>query len=164
MRKGLFFKIALLFILVILQSSRFEIMSIYGIKPDFIMLFVCLISLYGGGIEGTVFGFLGGTIQDLLSGGLFGAGAFSKTLCGYLLDKSTKRLDIETLPVQLLLVLFFSVFDGIIIFFFHWAFDYASFFKGRFIIRILGQAIYNVLIWPFFIFIVSKCKRRMGIV
>lgn len=153
--------ILLLLLILIIQSTRFTFFSIQGVKPDLVLLFVCIISLREGSIHGTVFGFIGGIAQDFLSNGLLGAGAFGKSLWGYLIGKSGQRLDTGSLPVQIGLIFFFSICDALLIHFLTWAFHHPSFLKGRLVFYIFGQAVYNCIIWPFFAYILASFERLL---
>lgn len=108
-----------------------------------------------------MFGFIGGIIQDLFSNGILGAGAFGKSLWGYLIGKSTKRLDTASLPVQIGLVFFFSVFDGLLINLLGFIFHYSAFLKGKFLLDIFAQAIYNCIVWPIFTYVFVRIKNLL---
>ena len=84
--KTLFYYIGLLLIILIIQSTRFDFWTIYGIKPDLVLLLLFVISFREGSIIGTAFGFFGGLAQDFLSNGILGSGAFAKSLWGRLMS------------------------------------------------------------------------------
>jgi len=162
MKRNTIYYLLLLFFTLLVQSTKFDFMSIYGIKPDLVLIFVCFVSLREGGICGTIYGFVGGIIQDLFSNGLLGASAFAKSLWGYLIGKSIKRLDTTSVVAQLTLVFFFSIFDGSLICILNWAFLSFSFFKGSFVFYIFSQALYNCIVWPFFILISGKIEKALS--
>lgn len=71
-------------VLLILQSTAFSYIAIYGIKPDFLLILVILNGFLRGTREGAFLGFLAGVIQDMTYGGYFGLNALTKMAAGYL--------------------------------------------------------------------------------
>jgi rod shape-determining protein MreD len=77
--------IGLLFVL--LQITLLNLLSIKGIKPDVIVLFIIARALAEGPIAGIVWGFLFGLLLDTISGGLTGLGALAYSLAGFIAGK-----------------------------------------------------------------------------
>jgi rod shape-determining protein MreD len=161
--KALFYYIGLLLIILIIQSTRFDFWSIYGVKPDLVLLLLFVISFREGDITGTVFGFFGGLTQDFFSNGLLGSGAFAKSLWGFLAGKSNQRFDTHSLVVQIGLLFCISIFDGLLIHFLIGVLRHPASFKGRIAYCIVFQAIYNCLLWPFFSYGLACVEKRLGI-
>jgi len=149
--------------MLLIQSTRFDFWSIHGVKPDLILLLLFIISFRENSIIGTVFGFFGGLTQDLFSNSLLGSGAFAKSLWGYLIGKSDKRFDTNSLIVQIGLVFFISIGDGLLIHFLMELFHHPASFKGRVAFVVFGQALYNSLIWPLFYYGIARIEKRLGI-
>lgn len=78
--------LAVLFLagVALLQTTLAPHLTFRGAKPDFMLLVVISWSLLRGGREGMVWGFFGGLMLDLLSGGPFGVFTLSLVLIGYL--------------------------------------------------------------------------------
>ena len=161
MKKRTLYNIVLLFFILLIQSTRFDFWSIHGVKPDLILLFVFIIGIKEGSIPGTLFGFMGGLAQDILSNGVLGAGAFGKSLWGYLTGKSNQRLDTGSMAVQIGLIFFFSVCDGLLIHLLTCKFKHPVNLQSGFIFYILGQAGYNCIIWPFFAYLLDSLERHL---
>ncbi len=161
--KTLFYYIGLLIIILIIQSTRFDFWSIYGVKPDLVLLLLFVISFREGSITGTVFGFIGGLAQDFFSNGLLGSGAFAKSLWGFLAGKSNQRLDTHSMVVQIGLLFCISIFDGLLIHAIIGILRNSISFKERNVYFIFFQAIYNCLVWPFFSYALSRIKKSAGI-
>ncbi|MGA1839576.1 MAG: rod shape-determining protein MreD [bacterium] len=158
--KAIFYYICLLIIILIIQSTRFDFWSIYGVKPDLVLLLIFVISFREGSITGTVFGFIGGLAQDFFSNGLLGSGAFAKSLWGYLAGKSNQRLDTHSIVVQIGLLFCISVLDGLLIHCLIVILRHPVSFKGRIAYSIVFQAIYNCFIWPFFSYGLAFIEKR----
>jgi rod shape-determining protein MreD len=89
----------LLGVILILQTTVLEIITIAGIKPDLVMLLVVLSGFLLGTKEGAFLGFVGGIVEDLFSGSYFGLNALSKMAAGYLAGIAGERLYRENIPV-----------------------------------------------------------------
>lgn len=159
MKNKALFYIGLLIIILIIQSTRFDFWSIYGIKPDLVLLLLFVISFSEGSISGTVFGFIGGLAQDFFSNGLLGSGAFAKSLWGFLVGKSNQRLDTHSIVVQIALLFCISILDGLLIHALIGILRHPVSFKGRIAYFIVFQAIYNCLMWPFFYYGLARIKK-----
>lgn len=70
--------------IALLQTTLAPYFSFMGATPEFMLLAVVSWSLLRGGREGAIWGFLGGLMLDLLSGGPFGAILLPLVLAGYL--------------------------------------------------------------------------------
>ncbi len=67
-------------ILWVMQA--FQVISIFNIYPDFLLLLSIIFSFSRGSFKGEIFAFLMGMLLDLMSGALFGLNAFIFTLAG----------------------------------------------------------------------------------
>ncbi|MBM4166205.1 MAG: rod shape-determining protein MreD [Ignavibacteria bacterium] len=70
--------------LIAFQTTVVRLISIEGVMPDVVVLWIVVIALREGQIAGTVSGFVSGLILDIISGDFLGIGALSKTICGFL--------------------------------------------------------------------------------
>ncbi len=70
--------------LLFLQTTFIPLLSLGGMVPDLLLIWVVYTGLRRGQTETTVAGFLVGLLQDLVSTQLFGLAALSKTLAGFL--------------------------------------------------------------------------------
>lgn len=84
---GLIYVIALL-----LQITFANLLSVYGIKPDFVLIYVIFISFKYGRLAGGVSGFFSGIIEDCFLTILFGLNALSKTFAGFIVSVIPWRL------------------------------------------------------------------------
>jgi rod shape-determining protein MreD len=79
------FVLALLVILaVLLQTTVFQFLRVAGVSPDLILVLVVFFAISNGPRHGAVLGFVGGLVQDLLSGFYIGMNALSMALTGYI--------------------------------------------------------------------------------
>lgn len=144
-----------LFLCILLQTTLFSSLKICGVKPDLILIVVLYASLWKGVRRGVVVGFIGGMLEDIVSGGLPGANAFAKLTVGLLCGLSPKKFYLGSKRVQIMAA-FFGTFLAQTIY--------------LLISRLLGEgrtlnsfgtiifpaALYNALLAPF----VFWCIRR----
>lgn len=92
-----FFKWTGLFILLfILQTTTVPLISIYGIKPDLLILVLCMYAFKTEVIPGLAIGFLLGLTQDFYSPEILGQNALAKTITGFfagLFNQKVMRID-----------------------------------------------------------------------
>ena len=69
--------------LLVIQVSIVPLISISGIYPDLLVIFLVYLTLRKGQLFGTVAGFIIGFFFDIFSGSILGAAMFSKTLAGF---------------------------------------------------------------------------------
>lgn len=77
--------IGLSLLVLLVQTGIIRFLSIDGIVPDLVLLWVVALAIRRGQIPATSAGFLLGLAQDILSGdGMLGLSALTKTLAGFI--------------------------------------------------------------------------------
>ncbi len=76
--------LALTLLLIILQTTLVQYLSLEGVTPDLLVILVVYIALQEGQLRGTLWGFGIGLLLDILSVNFLGLSALSKTICGFL--------------------------------------------------------------------------------
>lgn len=74
---------AIIVVALLIQLTLINLITILGVKPDFIMVVVVVFSLLKGEKEGSISGFVSGLLQDIFSTGLLGINALAKTVIGF---------------------------------------------------------------------------------
>ena len=80
------------------------------IEPDFIILITIFLALYRGGVQGALFGFAIGLLQDLGNPEMLGLNAMTKSILGYLIGRAGEKTFPES--ALFLFALFFSAAIG----------------------------------------------------
>ena len=129
MRSSYLFSLIIFIPLIILQLTVIPLISIQGIIPDLIIILLMFYTFKEGQMYGTVMGFVFGVLFDLISGGVLGSAAFSKTLSGfiggYFYNENTKQTFLTTYRFPLV-VLLCSLIDSTLFSFFSGSeFDYS---------------------------------------
>jgi rod shape-determining protein MreD len=72
------------FVLVVIQTQVMRLLSLSGITPDILTIWIVYIALKEGQITATVWGFAVGLLFDLSTGNFVGLSAFTKTIAGFI--------------------------------------------------------------------------------
>ena len=72
-------------VLVILQVMTSDMLSIGGVLPDFVLIFLVWVVIEKGQLKGELTGFALGLGLDILSSGILGSQGLSKAIVGFLL-------------------------------------------------------------------------------
>ncbi len=84
--------IVLFLLAMLLQTTIFSALSIWGAYPDLLTIVVVNLGILNGRYEGAWLGFLGGIIRDLLVGRFIGLNALAMSLVGFLAGAAAQRL------------------------------------------------------------------------
>lgn len=70
---------------LLLESTLLYPLTIWGARPDLVMVVVGSVALLRGWQEGLLWGLLGGLLEDAFTGSLLGANALAKSVTGFIL-------------------------------------------------------------------------------
>ncbi|BAG13596.1 rod shape-determining protein MreD [Candidatus Endomicrobiellum trichonymphae] len=104
--KKLIFYFFLYFIFCMLQFFFGRYINIYGIFPNFILIFVVYLGLSKGIINTQLMGFLFGLTWDVFSTDIFGIRTVMFTVIGYLAGRFCKDFDREKIFTQIVIMFF----------------------------------------------------------
>lgn len=146
----------LLFILiVILQTTLCKFISVRGIEPDLIVLFILFVAIQYGALAGVWAGFFAGMIWDVYSPQTpLGSGIIANSIIGYLaglMDERTLKLDEK---YRLILIFVATLLHGLI--FTSVAFSLRTAFHDALVSSILPSALYTTLIGGVLLIIASR--------
>lgn len=119
--------------LYLVQTSLFSSVSVWGVRPDLVLVLVCVVGLHRGFWDGAVGGFLAGLLLDLAEGHLIGLGAATKAFAGAGAGLIGQTLFGTNALVPVLVVLSASVVEHTSYLLGTWAFGvYRPFAEGLF--------------------------------
>lgn len=102
--------------LVVLQTTVARLLSLEGITPDLLVIWVVYLALTEGQLRATVWAFGIGLCMDLISGDFLGLSALTKTLCafvtGYFYNENKTQMTLGSYRF-LLIVLFAALFHNL---------------------------------------------------
>ncbi|HWQ76087.1 MAG TPA: rod shape-determining protein MreD [Syntrophomonas sp.] len=148
------------FLSVFLQTTIFADISIRGVVPDLVLVFVIFYALLNGANKGVVYGLLCGLLEDLYTGRFIGMNAVSKAATAYIIGKFRRRVFTENLGVGIFCVIIGSMINALINLIL--AFVYFTVFNIslHLLINVCYQILYNVLLaTPLYIWYYRSSKR-----
>jgi rod shape-determining protein MreD len=106
-------------VLVILQSKVITLLTLEGITPDILTIWIVYLAVMEGQLPATIWGFSIGLLLDLVSGNFIGLSALTKTVAGfcagYFYNENKTRLTLGSYRF-VLMVLFVSVIHNTVYF------------------------------------------------
>lgn len=110
--KALFLISLFLFLGVILQSTLFEFLKIFGVKPDLCLMLIIYAAIYRGSLAGMLTGFGAGLLNGFFSQP-FGFHSFIYTVVGYFLGKFEGLISLNSWLIKIILVFASTIAKGI---------------------------------------------------
>ena len=106
-------------LLVIIQTTVIRLLSLEGITPDILAIWIVYLALKQGQVKAMVWGFCIGLLLDFVTGNFIGLSALTKTLCGffagYFFNENKTHFTLSS--YRFLIVVFFaSLFQNVIYF------------------------------------------------
>jgi len=96
--------IIVVFITLILQTTILANISFKGIKPDFVLILLVLMSNNMGSIKGQLLGFSTGIVEDFLSLSPLGFNSLIKAIIGYLAGITSGKIFFDPILVPMIFV------------------------------------------------------------
>jgi len=108
--------ILLIVLALFLQTSWVDVISIFDIKPDVVLLTLVLIGIHGGQSEATLLGFFSGFLLDIYNPEWMGANALANSLVGFSAGYSRIGVVAEDVQVQATILFFACLLHDFIYF------------------------------------------------
>jgi rod shape-determining protein MreD len=138
--------LATLLLIIPVQATLFNPLSLAGIKPDVGLAVVYVFGLLTGPLEGCLAGMALGLVQDIGSASLLGLNAITRGLAGLAAGYLGMRvLDIAS-PSNIIFLSAFSLVEGIFITLFLQIYYGSVPLLGIFVLRLLPQAVFTGLL------------------
>lgn len=147
-----------IFILLSIQSSN--VIALFDINPDLIMLLVILHSFHYGEFKGEIFGFFVGLAEDAMSGTLFGLNAFVLTTICFLTSVYKKYIFVSDVISFLIFIIIATFVKYILFIVFSLVFGQGNYLSWMTILKLLGETFYNLLIGALFFFLSPLLYRK----
>lgn len=101
---------------LVLQSTLFYNLRLFGVRPDLILAIVGSIALMRGWTKGLAWGVLGGLLEDFITGSLPGSHALAKSITGFTLGLLEGKVFKENVLLPAVALFAGSLAEGIIFF------------------------------------------------
>lgn len=139
------------FILLSIQSSN--IISVLDISPDLMLILVIIHSFHYGELNGEIFGFITGLLEDAMSGTLFGINAFILTAIGFLTSIYKKYIFVSDVISFLIYVMIATIVKYILYIVFSLVFGQGNYLGWMTILKMLGEIVFNLLVGALFFYL-----------
>ena len=147
MRKA--YKYLLIVLLIILQSTLFRFIDIFGVKPDAVFIVVLSFSLLNGSWEAIYLSLLSGLIQDILFNNALGVTTFPLLIVSYITGLLSKSVFKESSFVAFVFVFLGTLLYNLVTMFSMVLMKYEFNFLSDFMNIAMIQAVYNSIITVF---------------
>lgn len=148
---------AIVVVTLVIQLTLINSVTIFGLKPDLIMVVVVVFSLLKGEKEGTISGFASGLLQDIFSTGILGINALVKTVIGFVCGILKEKIFREHILFIIPLITFIASFtQSILIFLLLHAFGIEYGLTWSLKQVALPEALYSSLLSPFIFLAINK--------
>ncbi|MGB9678707.1 MAG: rod shape-determining protein MreD [Thermoanaerobacteraceae bacterium] len=144
------YKYLLVLLLIILQSTLFQYISFFGVKPDTVLVVILSFSLLNGQTEAIYLSLFGGLFQDILFNNAIGVNTLPLLLVSYVSGIISKNVFKESTFVASVFVFIGTIVYNLIIMFSMVLMKYHFDFAANFTDIAIKQAIYNTVIIIFF--------------
>ena len=137
--------ILLIIVALLVQSTLFGRMDIFGARPDLAMLVLIFIAGSTEPAESILYGFLIGFIQDVYTPEFLGFNSFTMSLMGFALGIVKETLTVENYSVKTLLTLVACMVHDLLYLSLYTSFDFSLLVK-LFVKNSLPGALYTSII------------------
>ncbi len=102
-------------LVVILQSTLLQKISVFGVVPDIALIVIVFISYSSDPMNGQMTGFLAGLAQDFISSGPLGFNALIKAVTGFIYGKIHGKLFLDHILLPVIFIVISTVMKEILI-------------------------------------------------
>ena len=159
--KQIIFWLVTFLLLISVQNSLAHFITIGGIKPNFVMVYIVFVGLFFGRKYGMIMGFFCGIVLDILNGYFFGFNTFTLMIIGIVSGKMQKEVFEDSISFPLMLVASLGFFQEIL-----WSFcvilsgylvtDFLYIFANSFL-----ATLYNILLALPLLFIARRMRKLL---
>lgn len=144
-----------------LQSTVLNGLTLWGVRPDLVLILVGSVALARGWGEGLLWGIVGGLLEDVFSGGLFGSHALAKSVTGFALGLMEGQVFKENPLLPAVALLLGTLVEEVLFFLTAGAFGQVCWtFLDALRQAIIPTAMLNTLIAPFIYWYVVRLGEQ----
>jgi rod shape-determining protein MreD len=152
--------LAAAFLAIVMQAKLFA-----GVKPDIVLVLVCLYSIRNRGTKGIMFGALTGMIIDSAGGFILGPNMLSKAFAGYLSASVREKFFDWNFSLNTALVFILSVIDNLLIYICFALFTDISFAERSWmpsILQVVYTTLAGIILYPVIKLVTEKWEMGNG--
>ncbi|MFO7153703.1 MAG: rod shape-determining protein MreD [Caldicoprobacter oshimai] len=144
---------------LIVQSSLFPFIEVYGVRPDSLMVLVISFALLTGNPTSAVVGLCGGLLQDILFGQNIGFYALQYMLIGYLVGLIYGKVFAGKSLIHVFFVGVATIFRGLFAFLWMYFAGMDVSFQRLFLKVVLPEMVYSMAITPVVYYYMNKLYK-----
>lgn len=135
---------------LILQSTLFQQIEIYGVAPNTALILVISFAIYSGRNKGAVIGFFVGILQDIIFGRTIGLNALVFMIVGYLIGLMDQKIFRDNLFIPFiftaLATIIYEMINLLLIFLLGYRIELLNIIKKMLIIEVIYNSIISLII------------------
>ncbi len=135
---------------LILQSTLFQQIEIYGVAPNTALILVISFAIYSGRNKGAVIGFFVGILQDIIFGRTIGLNALVFMIVGYLIGLMDQKIFRDNLLIPFiftaLATIIYEMINLLLIFLLGYRIELLNIIKKMLIIEVIYNSIISLII------------------
>ncbi len=145
------------------QTTIIPYFEIGGVQPDLVLIVITIYAFIEGPVWGSLAGFMGGLLQDLVTIRNMGLGSLSKTIVGYFAGLAKKNVVSENVFLPMVVVFLTSLVAQIIYISFSFLVGDTIALREVFFRLIVPSAIYDSLLAvPVYLLFLKILARKKG--
>ena len=144
--------------LLIQGHPSFDVIRIWGVKPDLLFIVIVYISYSFGSFNGQVAGFVGGLFHDVVSRSPLGLLTFPKVVLGFLVGMFGRGMFKNTFITIAIMLLLASLLKGVVTLFLCYIFHHGS--VSQILSVIIPESFYNAILAPFLFVLLDKIFEK----
>jgi rod shape-determining protein MreD len=155
--KAVIFIFLFIVLALLLQSTLFELLSVWHVRPDLCLMIIIFAAIQRGSMAGMFTGFTAGMLEGFFTPP-YGFHALAKTVLGYILGRFEGILSIEPFFMKILLVVGATWVKGLLTGLEHLVFGIAGPPFFVYVGSVLLESLYNALLAPLVFLLLTKMK------
>lgn len=144
--------------LLIQGHNSFDVIRIWGVKPDLLFIVIVYISYSFGSFVGEITGFVGGLFHDAISHSPLGLLTLPKVVLGFLVGLFGRGMFKNTFITVAIMLFLASLLKGIITLFLAYIFHHGS--VSQVLSVIIPESFYNAIVAPFLFVLFDKIFEK----
>ena len=160
MIRSILWALAILGVLLVLQSTLLGSVGLWGAKPQLLLLVFVVLATQNGSWISQIVGFVLGFAIDAVTGGHFGFHMFQFALAGYLFGLGSGKVYLDPLVLPALLGLLATLYDTLSAFLLNTVFNLGQPVIAYFNLSLLVQCLFNVVLAPLVFLTYGWIKER----
>ena len=163
--KKIFFYVISLSIIIFLETSTLinRYISINKVIPDFLLIYLIIISFYADEFESITIGFLSGLVLDFFTSSLFGFNSILNVTIIFIFIKIKKIINIEKIGFLITIIFTSLIFKLFALYFFGFLFNELFTLYSNVLLNYFINIFYTLFVSPLFFYIITLIIKKFNI-